>query len=216
MIVTIGHYIIIKGDDMERLIMLRKQSDKTQQDMADFLGVSRPTYTKWELGGREPDFETLKKLAAYFGTTTSYIIGEIDDPIPPNKNKSGINLEKLRELREATGKTQDDIALYLNVGRNTVSRYESGEREPDLQTIKKLADYFNVTTDYLLGRITVQNLLNKKTASFHMPLEEIIMNSSEVSEEGKQIMLQHLKLVKVLDKAKSGNEFASELKPDMV
>lgn len=61
-------------------------------------------------------------------------------------------MEKLRELRESTGITQDVLAAYLNVGRNTISRYENGEREPDIHITQKLADYFDVTLDYLTGR----------------------------------------------------------------
>ena len=61
-------------------------------------------------------------------------------------------MEKLKELRTASRKTQEELGKYLKVGRNTISRYESGEREPDLKTAQKIADYFGVSTDYLLGK----------------------------------------------------------------
>ncbi|MBC6312026.1 helix-turn-helix domain-containing protein [Listeria immobilis] len=62
----------------ERLRELRKVDSKTQQQMADLLGVSRPAYTAYELGRREPDFETLNKLALIFGVTVDYLLGRSD------------------------------------------------------------------------------------------------------------------------------------------
>ena len=44
------------------------------------------------------------------------------------------------------------LAMELNMAQNTLSQYETGVREPDLKTLKILADYFNVSTDYLLER----------------------------------------------------------------
>ncbi|EJM7954258.1 TPA: helix-turn-helix transcriptional regulator [Listeria monocytogenes] len=62
----------------KRLRELRKVDRKTQQQMADLLGVSRPAYTAYELGRREPDFETLNKLALIFGVTVDYLLGRSD------------------------------------------------------------------------------------------------------------------------------------------
>lgn len=60
-------------------------------------------------------------------------------------------MENLRRLRERSGKTQQEIADLLQIQRPTYTRYESGEREPDYSTLAKLANIFDVTTDYLLG-----------------------------------------------------------------
>lgn len=59
---------------------------------------------------------------------------------------------KIKELRELHKKTQDDLAKFLGVAPQTIYKYEKGINEPDLKTINKIAEYFNVTTDYLLGR----------------------------------------------------------------
>lgn len=58
---------------------------------------------------------------------------------------------RLRFLRERNGLLQKEAAEKLNIGQVTYNRYEKGEREPDINTLKKLAEFFNVTTDYLLG-----------------------------------------------------------------
>ena len=57
---------------------------------------------------------------------------------------------RLRELRKNKNITQLQLALDLNMNQNTISRYESGEREADYRTLIMLADYFDVSIDYLL------------------------------------------------------------------
>lgn len=59
---------------------------------------------------------------------------------------------RLRELRKQLGLSQLKLALDLNMNQNTISRYECGEREADYATLIRLADYFDVTIDYLLER----------------------------------------------------------------
>ena len=59
---------------------------------------------------------------------------------------------RLRELRQARHLSQLKLAMDLNMNQNSISRYETGEREADYETLIKLADYFGVTVDYLLGK----------------------------------------------------------------
>lgn len=59
---------------------------------------------------------------------------------------------RLAEIMEKTGTTHLQLANYLGVGRATVSHYVAGRNEPDIATLCKIADYFNVSVDYLVGR----------------------------------------------------------------
>jgi transcriptional regulator with XRE-family HTH domain len=59
---------------------------------------------------------------------------------------------RLRELRQNKGMTQAELAKALALGESTISFYEADRREPDYQTLNAVADFFGVTTDYLLGR----------------------------------------------------------------
>ena len=59
---------------------------------------------------------------------------------------------RLKELRKKRKISQLKLALDLNMNQNAISRYENMEREADYKTLIKLADYFDVTLDYLLGR----------------------------------------------------------------
>ncbi len=76
---------------------------------------------------------------------------------------------RLKELRKSRKISQQKLAMDLNINQNSVSRYETGEREADYATLICLADYFNVSIDYLLERtdnptfIYEKNSNNKKT-----------------------------------------------------
>ena len=59
--------------------------------------------------------------------------------------------ENLRLARERKGISQKDIAENIGVAKSTYSLYESGNREPNVQTIKRIADFLNVSADELLG-----------------------------------------------------------------
>lgn len=58
----------------------------------------------------------------------------------------------LKKIRRTAGISQLKLALDLNMSQNTISRYETGEREPGIAELIKIADYFNVSIDYLVGR----------------------------------------------------------------
>lgn len=59
---------------------------------------------------------------------------------------------RIKELRKSRKISQLKMALDLNTNQNTISRYETGEREPGIRELIKIADYFNVSIDYLVGR----------------------------------------------------------------
>ena len=58
---------------------------------------------------------------------------------------------RIKELREENGMTQMQLALRLDLNHRTISHYEKGVSQPDIQTIEKLCEIFQVTADYLLG-----------------------------------------------------------------
>ena len=59
---------------------------------------------------------------------------------------------RLKELRKKKDISQLRLATDLDTTQNTISRYETGEREPGIDELIKIADYFNVSVDYLIGR----------------------------------------------------------------
>lgn len=77
---------------------------------------------------------------------------------------------RLREIRKAKGLTMKDVAKILNVSESAVSQYENGKRELDYASMSKLADYFDVSIDYLLEReeklIVPENIKNVHMAFY--------------------------------------------------
>jgi transcriptional regulator with XRE-family HTH domain len=59
---------------------------------------------------------------------------------------------RLKEQRKKRKISQLKLALDLNMNQNSISRYETGEREADYETLLRFADYFGVSLDYLFGR----------------------------------------------------------------
>lgn len=81
---------------------------------------------------------------------------------------------KLAELRKKKKLTQEDAAKRIGIPRSTYSNYESGKREPDLETLKLLADLYEVSTDYLTGA------KNKASNKYEPALKAIIEKSEEL------------------------------------
>ena len=65
--------------------------------------------------------------------------------------------ERLKELRKNTGYTQKEIAEHIGTSQPSYQNWEKGSRKPSRETIQKLADFFNVSTDYLLGQTDIPN-----------------------------------------------------------
>lgn len=75
-------------------------------------------------------------------------------------------MNRLKLLREEKGLIQKDIAKLLNVSIPAINQYESGKRDMSTETVIKLAEYFNVSTDYLLGKSDIRNPEELKNVKF--------------------------------------------------
>jgi len=92
---------------------------------------------------------------------------------------------RLKELRISKNLSQKDIAKYINKTTQSYSLYERGERDPDSATLIKLADFFEVSVDYLLGRTTIPNMLmiKENVTPYELPQEAL-----DRIEEFKELM----------------------------
>ena len=61
--------------------------------------------------------------------------------------------ERLRELRQMRGYSQEELAKQLGLSKSAISMYERGARTPDFETMELLADFFNVDMNYTLGKV---------------------------------------------------------------
>src|SRR6056297_1614997 len=70
--------------------------------------------------------------------------------------------QRLKYLRKEKDIYQKELAQNIGVSRSTITLYESGSRKPNLETLEKLADYFGVSIDYLLGKSTEREVIESK------------------------------------------------------
>ena len=96
---------------------------------------------------------------------------------------------RLSELRNSKGFTQQKVADDLKITRGRLNNYEQGTREPDIETLKKLAEYFYVSTDYLLGKTNFRN--HTETIALHRvgdPKDDLPQEALDKIEEFKELM----------------------------
>lgn len=65
-------------------------------------------------------------------------------------------MNRIKYLRAEKGISQNELAKALGLTQQAISAYENGLREPDLETLQKIADFFDVSLDYLLGRTDIR------------------------------------------------------------
>ncbi|MES5896931.1 helix-turn-helix domain-containing protein [Bacillus cereus group sp. RP43] len=82
--------------------------------------------------------------------------------------------EKIKELRKNSKITQEQLGNAIGVSKMAISYFEKGKKSPGRESLEKIADHFNVTTDYLLGRSEDPELNEEENKT--------------VTEEGKNIM----------------------------
>ena len=87
--------------------------------------------------------------------------------------------DMLKQLREQHNLSQAKLAEQLQIPKGTYVTYEYGTREPNIEMINKLADFYHVTTDYLLGRDTGEpETIDKLAGEFNMSaLEKKILDN---------------------------------------
>lgn len=107
-------------------------------------------------------------------------------------------MERLRSLREHRNLYQKDVAEALEIDRTTYAKYESGTSEPSFEILKKLAKFFEVTTDYLLEYDLVPS---KKTKKQPLPLsleeEQLVMDFREFNDKGREKILEEVYMMRV-------------------
>ena len=78
---------------------------------------------------------------------------------------------RIKQLREEKGLKQEELAKVLSVAPSTIGMYERDEREPNDSITLKLAEYFEVSTDYLLGKTDIRNIEHEFNFAYHKETE---------------------------------------------
>ncbi len=97
-----------------------------------------------------------------------------------------------RKLRTSSNLTQSAIAEKIGISRSTIGMYETGAREPDFETLEKIADYFNVDIDFLLGR-TNQTTMLPETIGKYSKTHELDVIYEQLSDHNQRKVLTYSK-----------------------
>lgn len=111
--------------------------------------------------------------------------------------------ERLKELRAEKGIRSEDAAEVFGVSRATLSAYEMGKSVPDLNVLNKMADFYEVSTDYICGRTNVKKSLQADTSSVKLSQSDVnkISELSDSETVGLSLLInsaQFKKMVKAL------------------
>ncbi len=94
-------------------------------------------------------------------------------------------MDNLKHIREKMNITQTKLSVELEVSQELISHYETGKSKPNIETLIKLADYFNCSTDYLLGR-TNNPATIKELNKTDIEINNIIDKYNYLSTENKK------------------------------
>ncbi|MGX4598934.1 helix-turn-helix domain-containing protein [Faecalimicrobium sp. JNUCC 81] len=125
--------------------------------------------------------------------------------------------DRLKLLRKNSGHTQKELGEKLNVSGRVIGYYESNDRFPDKDTLTSIADFFDVSLDYLLGRTDVKNSNNKLHIENEKDVEELLEETMSQILDQKGLMLNgeiidDNDLILLRNAIKNGIEYAKSMK----
>lgn len=137
----------------------RQELGLSYQQLADLTNMSKSTLQRYETGGiKNIPLDRLEPLASALSVTPEWIIGQ--------EEKEVKTMLILRELREEKGLSMRQLATELEIAYNVYRSYEVGDREPDIETLIKMADFFECTVDLLIGRESKPPALSLKPKQY--------------------------------------------------
>jgi transcriptional regulator with XRE-family HTH domain len=147
----------------EKLRSLRRRSALTQVELIERLRLTAQAHiANLEAGRDAASLDLIVRVARVFGVTTDYLLRDTV-PVEPAPSSAAIEFwdgnasaqhfgEKLRSLRLHQGWGQTTLARQLGLARRGyISNLEAGRKMPSPELVVRIADLFNVTTDYLLS-----------------------------------------------------------------
>lgn len=172
----------------ERLKCLRKEAGLTQAAIAKELQVGQNSYSNWEKGNRTPIRPTIERLAEVLNTSADYLLGETDEPHV--KKEVTIFSERLKALRLEAKLTQSDVAKEFGISQQAYAKWENAKANPTQSVITKLANFYNVSIDYLMGKSDYKNSDEIDLSTFEILYRK---TSKNLSDEDKKILEEDLK-----------------------
>lgn len=136
----------------KKIKLIRQTKNITREDLAKKLNISYSSIEKYEQGLRGFRVEITNKFAEALGVTINTLLKD-----------ENISLgENIKKLRKNKGLTQDKLSEITKISIASIQRYESGKRQPNIQTLNKIAIALDVPLNELLGTNATTNDIEKK------------------------------------------------------
>lgn len=180
-----------------RLKKLRLQKKLTQEELAEKLGITRGTYAHYEINKRQPDYETLQKLADFFNVSVDYLLGRTDDPypyVPAYKLKGELRHyllsameigSRVRILRESKGLSARQLAEAASLDPTQISKIENGKSTPSLQALERICN--------VLG-IKLSEFFSDESSSLSPDLLQLLENAKKLPPAERKALNEYLKV----------------------
>lgn len=142
----------------DRLKEIRIGKGLTQRQVAESIGITEQSFQRYERGTVKPGLDILVALSNFFDVTIDYLVGKSDLPDYSSSEDTTpfpLMAIRLRKLREEKGLDIFTVSEAIQENPRNYAGYEEGEVLPRLRVICALADYFDVSLDYLVGRSNV-------------------------------------------------------------
>jgi transcriptional regulator with XRE-family HTH domain len=165
------------GSFAKRLKMLREKSGRTQKEIAEFIGVKKSTISMYEIGKREPDYETLKAICDIFDVDTDYMLGRKDRTTEEKKGMAVIIGNNIKRLLDEEDMKQYELAEILGVSESAVGKWVLGKASPRMGTIQAIADHFGLNSSDILG----------ENSNFSVSREKRFLMDKIKKADGKQL-----------------------------
>ncbi len=142
--------------NIEKLKNLREDFSLTMQDLAQKIDVAKSSYSLWEEGIERIPLKRLIDICDFFNIAVDYLIDNTKEKSYSNMKKEynkELFIKRLKEIRKEKNITQIKLASKFNIGRTTIINYEKGYTIPDIDFIIFISKNYNISADYLLGKI---------------------------------------------------------------
>jgi len=143
------------------LKFLRENNDYIQEDIANKLGITRQSYSRWETEELLIPYYQLNELANIFNSSMDYIMGltRINKPTKKIEKLDFILVgSRITEIREDNDISMRSLATLLNTSHSTISSYESGQNLIIISFAMELVKRYNISLDWLAGRSDIKYL----------------------------------------------------------
>ena len=147
---------------MKKLFELRKKENFTQSQMAKILNVSQQAYARYEKGEREPDFDTLIRIANYFCVTLDYLLGRTNEKTTTITAPIFLDIEKLKQIKKEKGFTFKEISSLSGVPLRTIEDMFAGRTKPRIDTVEAIEKALGITRSNALST-PANNVIEHRT-----------------------------------------------------